>query len=517
MAGPVEIIQLESHDDVTSVRDRLAFVGSNRVLLVWPPEGRVLSRKLDLVLLQREARRRAARLALVTQDPEVINNARELNISAFPSIEESRQQRWRRGRSKVFVDRSDRPESEPDPADLRDSASRLRTQSTPSQITLRYLFGAVVLLALACALLGAAAVVLPAATVTLTPAREHLDITIRVVADPAATDADIENGVIPATLLRVEIEESAQVETTGSLQEEPTPAGGTVVFTNQTGEAVTIPAGTTVSTSAGAIVRFRTLEAVNIAGQEGAIAVVAVEALPEFAGPGGNVPAYAIDHIDGPLGQILAVQNLDPLSGGSVPVDRVVSQADHDRLLAAVRQAIQQRALGDLTPLLGEGQRIIPESIRIVEERPEWTLFSAPVGERADAVSLTMRATVQAVVIDERMANQVALAGLAVRIPPGQVLTPNTMTFSRGRVEAISETGGVTFLANVTSDVISAVDVAGLQQALAGRSHDAALDYLYQHVELAPGIPPRIVIWPEFFGQMPPLPGRIKIVVREIP
>jgi hypothetical protein len=515
MAAPFDIIRLDPHDDIASVRDRFGFIETHRVLLVWPDEGTIFRRKLDLVLLQREARRRAARMALVTRDLDVIDNARDLNLSTFASVEESQEHRWKRGRSKVFIDRSDRPETEPDPSDLRDAASRLKAP-TATQIALRRGLTVISLLLLVGVLLGVAYVFLPHATLTLTPAREHLDVTIRVVADPAVATSDVTAGIIPATMLRVEIEETATVDTTGSQEEGPSTATGTIVFTNQTDQAVTIPAGTTVNTSAGAIVRFRTMEPVNIAGQQGSIAVVAIEALPQFAGPAGNVPPFAINFIDGPLNEILTAENIDPTSGGRVPVNRIVAQADHDRLLATARQAIQLRALDDLAPLLGDRQTIIPETIRIAETRDEWTTFSVEVGTEAESVSLTMRAIVQAVVIDERLVNQAAFAGMTDRIPPGKIIAPDSMTFTQGEIERITDQGQVTFLANVASDVTSAIDAASLKQALTGLSTNEVIAYLYQHLELAPTASPQIDIWPSFFGRMPVISARIDVILREV-
>src|SRR5262245_53684722 len=113
-----EFLQLEKGDDVPSVRDRLSFIHGKRVLLIWPEEGTVLTRKLDLVLIQREAMRRAIRLALVTHDPQVIQHASELNISTFETIGASERARWKRGRSKVFTTRWQRPKDEPEPDGL---------------------------------------------------------------------------------------------------------------------------------------------------------------------------------------------------------------------------------------------------------------------------------------------------------------------------------------------------------------------------------------------------------------
>jgi hypothetical protein len=81
-----QLIQIEADEDANSVKDRLSFYKGKRVLLVWPEEGTALTRKLDLVLIQREAIRRQIKLAFVTHDPQVIEHARDLNISTFQTI-----------------------------------------------------------------------------------------------------------------------------------------------------------------------------------------------------------------------------------------------------------------------------------------------------------------------------------------------------------------------------------------------------------------------------------------------
>jgi hypothetical protein len=105
------------------------------VLLIWPEEGKVLPRKLDLVLIQREAMRRGIQLALVTHDPQVVKHADELNISTFETIGSSERARWRRGRTGVFSNRFWRPKKDtPDPEDLMSVASRVRGDNLmPSQ------------------------------------------------------------------------------------------------------------------------------------------------------------------------------------------------------------------------------------------------------------------------------------------------------------------------------------------------------------------------------------------------
>ena len=59
MPKRAELVQLESNDDAISVRDRIMRFRGEHVLLVWPEQGDILQRKLDLVLVQREAMRQS--------------------------------------------------------------------------------------------------------------------------------------------------------------------------------------------------------------------------------------------------------------------------------------------------------------------------------------------------------------------------------------------------------------------------------------------------------------------------
>jgi len=50
-----QIITLETHDDLISVRDRLSWAKTPRVLIVWPKYAKVALRFVDLKVLQRHA------------------------------------------------------------------------------------------------------------------------------------------------------------------------------------------------------------------------------------------------------------------------------------------------------------------------------------------------------------------------------------------------------------------------------------------------------------------------------
>src|SRR5512134_1278429 len=88
------IIQLEQYDDIVSARDKMSWAKGDRILMVWPERGRVLYRRLDLALLQRQSQAQGAQLALVTQDPEVRYFAPRLGIPVFKSLRKAQRAAW---------------------------------------------------------------------------------------------------------------------------------------------------------------------------------------------------------------------------------------------------------------------------------------------------------------------------------------------------------------------------------------------------------------------------------------
>ncbi len=347
----LQIIQLEPYDDVASVRDRLAFVRADRVLLVWPKSGAILRRKLDLVLLQRAATRCGLRLALVCHDPDILENAADLNISAFESVDGGSKVRWKRSRNKIFADRADRPADQPDRYELMEAASRLRVL-TPQQRKNRRAVQVITAVVLVATLLAGAYIVAPGATVQIYPARDQLKTTLQLVADPTIAIENVDTGHVPATLAKdIIVERQASLPTTGTIDVPNTVASGKVTFTNNTAQPVAIPIGTVITTLNGAHpARFHTIHDALV-DANGTVDVI-IEALPESAGADGNIEANLITNLVGDLSKSLSVRNVDPTRGGTIRQQKVVTQADQDKLLALVRDQIRSTSVADiqLTP-----------------------------------------------------------------------------------------------------------------------------------------------------------------------
>lgn len=513
----LQIVQLEPYDDVVSVRDRLTFVQGERVLLVLPrgeaPARPILSRRLDLLLIQREAARRGVWLALVTTDPDVFDVATSLNISAFASVRASQRQRWKRPRNKVFIDRTDRPADAPDPRELMLKASRLRVLS-PRQRTLRRTarFGAAAALALTVVVF--LFLVLPGAQVTIYPAQAQINTSVTLSADPNIQNVDVEQLRIPAKLESIELTSQASIPTTGSADVPSSFASGEVVFSNLIESDVTIPAGTVVSTPGREPARFATTREATVAAGVGQEVRVPVQAAEDTGGARGNIEANLIVNIEGDLARLLSVRNPEATAGGSVREQSFVTRADYDNLLVLGRERVRQDALAGLSEQISGTQFVVPESIEIVNLGSEEVTYDAFVGDAADTLTITIRASVRALIMDEQSARGAALARLSAQIPPGRRLMLDSIQYERGPVRTAN--GQTTFTLSASGNVAAVVDPERVRQRIAGMDVQSALNALNQGWLLDPRRAPQIEVWPAILGRLPALPIRISVSVEQI-
>ncbi|MBN2304862.1 MAG: hypothetical protein JXQ72_10315, partial [Anaerolineae bacterium] len=240
---------------------------------------------------------------------------------------------------------------------------------------------------------------------------------------------------------------------------------------------------------------------------------VPVQALSTYAGGQGNVDPGAINRVEGALAGLVAVTNPNATYGGAVQELSTVTAQDHERLLILGRQQVLQNARDLLLHELAGEQFLVPGSVVIVGERPEWTLYSHLVGDLSESVSLDLRADVQAVVVDEQQARQVAFAGLAPYIQPGLEIAPDALRFSRGDILQIEPDGQVTFLMIVSGNIAVSIDADHVRQRVTGVSVSEARRRLDRELLLDPDRPPQITTWPGWFPRMPVLPVRINVKV----
>lgn len=340
-----QIIQLEAHDDTLSVRDKMDWSQTPRVLLVWPQTGKVLRTRLDLVLLERYCSSHGSQLAVLTTDREVIFQAGKAGIPVFQSRSEAQLQPW----GKSFRE-FERQELQQYAAEKMPAGPLERREAHPrgklplwARIPI-FTLGVLSVIALA-------GFLLPSAEISFAPRVRELSLTIPVQAQPGRSQITL-SGLLPARELTVIVEGQLSIPATG---ETPVPAEyarGEVIFTNLGEDSITIQPETILSSTGETPVLFRTLTGGSTPPSQGGQISLEVEAL--LPGESGNLPANQITKINLAAGADLAVTNPLPTEGGADIMVPAPKQADRLELGQEMTRLLEQRSQEEIETVLGD-------------------------------------------------------------------------------------------------------------------------------------------------------------------
>jgi hypothetical protein len=492
-----QVIQLTPHDDVTSVRDKMSWAKTPRLLLVFPRRSRLSFRTLDLHLLQRHAATLGAQLAIVTRSGDLRRAARAMAIPVFDTASLAQQTNWRT-RSPTEAPRRRAPR--PDLRQMRRAAFPAGTRwSNPIAVRL-VLFSLAVLAVLAILLLF-----LPSASIELTPATRSQSLTIAVSASPEVTTVNLA-GSIPAHSTSLSLERSKTTAASGSLNVPDAAASGIVRFRNLTTGTVNLPAGTVVRTTGDPGIRFATrADAVMPAGA-GKTLDVPVQAVE--GGASGNLPADSLVAIeDNLIGTSLAVTNPDPTSGGTERAASAPTADDRSQLHEALSSEILAECQAALPKTLASGDVYFPATLVVAQVLSE-TYFPAE-GQPGATLSLTMKLQCQAQYAAAADVSTLAKTALEANLPVGYAPLPAEVATTVVGVPQ-TDTDGITRWGIQTERLVRAhPDPLAVLQLVLGRRPADAVIRLSASLPLAAA--PIIRITPSWWPWLPLLPFRITI------
>ncbi|MCZ2122581.1 MAG: baseplate J/gp47 family protein [Anaerolineales bacterium] len=328
-----QIITLEAHDDLISVRDKLAWVKMPRVLLVWPKYESVNLRVLDLKVLQRHADALGAQLGLVTRRGNVRRDAEALGIPVFGTTSAAQKEAWPKPA----------PRKQRLPKNPRRDLRRIRAEVYPPEAAWRTsLLGRAFAFAVGViAFVTVAGLFVPRATVTLYPQMQTQKTVLSVAASESFQSVSM-NGNIPAQKLSVIVEAEQTLAIASEISIPKTKAKGIARFTNLSQGEVNIPAGTTLATATDLPIQFVTLNATLLSPGADEFVEVPIEALK--AGESGNVLAGSIIVVEGPLGLSIAVGNPSATTGGTDSKRLGATEADRAKLRDVVMENLRREA-----------------------------------------------------------------------------------------------------------------------------------------------------------------------------
>jgi hypothetical protein len=520
------ILYLDAEDEITTAATRIRGAAGSRVGIVLPFGSRVATSRINFRLLAREAAAAGCQLDVVAPDASTRALAASAGLSVFGSVTEYEAALA----SPVAVDQA---AGRLDAAGVGTVAGITAAgvaggtivpivHDAPSSLPVvrprRRLWRRGVLAVLVFVLFagGAAAVagalVLPSATITVTPRHEPVGpLAFTVAADPEATEVDPDAGVIPAQLLEIAVQAEGEFPATGK-RVERTKATGGVRWTNcDPTAAYQIPAGTVVRTSGG--IGFETEEAVflpvaiitgslDLRCQTSEVSVTALE-----AGTAGNVAAGTIRVVPSRYNRnVIRVTNPRATSGGSRKVFPKVSQEDVDVAVEQLTRELEAQFATELEnpELVPSGSVVYPGTAELGE--PVLTLDPQTlVDQEVESFALGMSATGTVQAVDPALVDDVAAARLADAVEPGHDMVEGSARVRTG--DGVVVAGTVTFPVAATALQISIPDAATLEARVLGLSKTEATAALEPYGEVS------VVLWPDWVQAVPTLDQRVTLEV----
>jgi hypothetical protein len=497
-------VELPAAATAAGLRQAIAQCGSGRLVLVVPGRTTALARSgsVSFQVLRRQAEAQGLPVAIVTRQGRVRDLATGAGLAVFGTVE---------GALDSPTWRAAALEYQPPPPrrDPHVKLSAQRRSFLPARfrrvalaegdprplpgwletILLAMLLGLAVI-----AVSGAVAFIVPVATVTLVPAQEPVTTTVSVLALPNVDAVDVERRIIPARRIGQRVEGDDSMEATGTQSAADQPAQGSVVFTNRGPSPQPVPAGTIVATSTGSNVRFQTLAPAELPGGIGARVTVPIEALEP--GPAGNVRAFSINTVEGPLAPLVNVINPAGTGGGNVKPVAVVTQGDKDRLRSRLEQQVKQKAYAALGELLEQGEFVPPETVGTLVVDETYDRFT---DEAANQVNLRLRLLATALAVDGEAADALALQALSDDLPRRGRLLADSVSYTRGPATVSQLADGtpvIQFDVTASGQAVLDIDPAAVRATIRGLPPAEAIGKLQGEWRLQG--PPELTLGPEW-------------------
>ena len=493
-----QVIQLDLHDDVTSIRDKMSWAKTPRILLVYPHRSHILKRTIDLRLLQRHALLLGAQLAIVAPSADIRQSARELGIPIFKTAAIAQRRTWQ---SKYIAETPIRRTP-------RSDLLRMQGEAIPAEGRWRNLFG-IRLFFFSLAVLAVLALLVlffPSATVTLKPETRMQSLTISASASLRIATVNL-TGSIPARMTSTTLEKSNTTAVTGSAITPDMPAAGMARFRNLSIGKVNIPSGTVIRTTDSSPVRFATTTDAVMPAGVGRTMDIPIEAVEP--GTTGNLPADTLIALEGDLGTSLAVTNPSPTTGGSNHSIPIQTADDRTRLHDALESEILDLCKTSLPRSLGQDDIFFPDTLAVGQVLSE-TYFPAD-GQTGATLSLTMNLQCQAQYARAADVSSLASLALDANLPDSfEPLSSGVTTATSGALR--TDAGGNTSWKILAQRLLRArIDPVETMQLIQGRSLFAASPLLSTSLRLVAA--PIIKVTPAWWPWLPVFPFRIAVFI----
>ena len=491
-----QIITLESHDDLISVRDRLSWAKTPRILLVWPKYEKVTLRQVDLKILQRHALSLGAQLGLVTRTRRVREDAEALMIPVFESTGQAQRVAWPRPRRKRLARHAPLK-------DLREQREQVSAQEEAWRAHPVVRLGAFIIGV--SAVLVLVALFIPRAQIILHPESKLQSVVLPLTAS-TTVDSVFITGSIPAREKRVIVDGIQTVIVTGEGVIPQSKAKGFAVFRNLTQQAVAVPAATVIQSAEG--IRFVATRDGEVDAGVGKTLELPIEAVE--GGLAGNLEAENINAIEGRLGLSLSVTNPDPLTGGRELPSVQASDTDRERAKDQLMKSLESDAREQLADEIKAGDVLFEDSFTVSQILSE--VYDPPAGAAGTKLTLTIQVEYSVLYASASDLTELASLALNASLPSGFSAASEMITIKPVSAPARNDNGSMQWKIRVERPIFQQINIAQVTQMIQGRGSRAAQTQLEHNLPLEGS--PQIRLSPAWWPWVPIVPFRISVVTQ---
>ncbi len=477
-----DVIYVDIEDDITSIIDKVKHADSSIVALVPPKRIGVLQSVVNLKLLHRAADTAHKRVVLITSDQALTALAAGANIPVAKNLQSKPELAEITALSvdddevidgeEVPVDDavepvSDDTSAEAAPAASTDAPRRSRGSKVPDFDTFRNRLVLIVggVLALIVFLIWAF-VFAPKAVVTITAKTTPYSVDKSVTAAPGAT-LSAENSTLASVVKEIAKSSSVDFTATGK-KDVGEKATGTVNYSNSSFQPETIPAGTTLTSSASG---FKYVTNTSVTVPKGSCTNVfnckpGTASGTVTATQGGSKYNTDSGSLSG-AGSEVSAAFASPTSGGTDKTVTVVSEAD----AAAAREKLTSQ---NTDAIKAELKKQFTNDIIVIDEsfstNPGNPVVTPAIGEEASTAKITLETKFTIIGLKRSDVSSMVEYDLNKQIAS----IPNQSIYEKGLDKirfagVIKQENGYTMNIQTTGYVGPKIDAAKLSQKLAGK------------------------------------------------
>jgi hypothetical protein len=494
------VIRLLDFDSYATAREKLSWSRSQRTLLVWPDNKNIINKKVELNLLLRYSQALGTHLAVVSNDAAVIGNSRELGISVFSTVREAQRKTWKTEPKKgIFRNKYRQWVWKKFQLFQKTSVKRKPYAGHPKSSWILCGLGITAFLALLL-------IFIPSAEIKLDVQEGEQQLNISVWANPETKTPNITGGM-PARQVSTIQEGTESSPASGSMVLPLSTARGSIVFINLTDNPIEIPAGTIVMTLGDPPIRFITEKSVTLAKNRDETEETPIKAVNP--GRGGNIEPGEINAVEGPLGLLLRVENLDATTGGTDRYVKTPSYEDYQRLREKMMIDLMDTAKNGLLLDLQPGEKIIEGTVSLKKVFEE--IVTPVVGQPGDLMTVTLRAEIDAWVFNENDLMLVTTMAMNANLQEGfqPIDEPKINASSDISIQQNRQVG---WDVSAVRKIRPKVDMRDLALSIIGRQPDDVKRWLVEKISLEN--PAEVIIKPLFWPFLPLFPHQIQFDLR---